>query len=262
MSSAAWPALSAKVAVKSPSPALVRLPRPTVPPDVGHQVIEAAERGRDVVHGALELGRVGDVGHRGGDGDAPGSQPLGGGGQAGRVPGDETDGRALGGERLGHREADAPASPGDQRAAAAQAKIHGSGSYRPTGQFPAGHHDPATPRPLGRPRWVQPAGRRARPRSRPRLSHNDSKPWFPPRHPTLSLAWIPRRTRALGVARVVAAVEPFDEVERRSRPACWPGWTSAPDVCLVVTPGWTGLPMAVTGGRQTCGRPEHGPGTG
>ena len=93
---------------------------------VGHEVIQAAERGRDVVHGAAELGRVGDVGHRGGDRDIPGSQPLGRGGQAGRVPGDQTDGRSLGGERLGYREADAPASPGDQRAAAVQAKIHGS----------------------------------------------------------------------------------------------------------------------------------------
>src|SRR5208337_671706 len=97
---------------------------------VGHQVIEAAERGRDVVHGALQLGRIGDVGRGGGDGDPPGSQPLGGGGQAGRVPGDETHGRALGGERLGHREADTPAAPGDQRAATAQAKIHECGSYR------------------------------------------------------------------------------------------------------------------------------------
>ena len=93
---------------------------------VGHQVIQAAESGRDVVHGALELGRVADVGYRGGDGYAPGSQPLGRGGQAGRVAGDQTDGRSLGGERLRHREADAPASPGDQRAAAAQAKVHGS----------------------------------------------------------------------------------------------------------------------------------------
>ena len=32
MSSAAWPALSANVAVKSSSAALVRLPGPTVPP--------------------------------------------------------------------------------------------------------------------------------------------------------------------------------------------------------------------------------------
>ena len=175
MSSAAWPALSAKVAVKSPSPALVRLPRPTVPPDVGHQVIEAAERGRDVVHGALQLGRVGDVGHRGGDGDAPGSQPLGGGGQAGRVPGDETDGRALGGERLGYGEADAPASPGDQRAAAAQAEVHEAASYR---------SDRTVSRRLSR-------GAMAQARSRPRLSHNDGKPRFPPRHPTLSLGWIP-----------------------------------------------------------------------
>ena len=91
---------------------------------IGDQVIEAAEHGRDVVHGAPQLGRVGDVGHRGGDEDASGSQPLGGGGQPGRVPGDETHGRSLGGERLGHREADAPASPGDQHALVAQAKIH------------------------------------------------------------------------------------------------------------------------------------------
>ena len=44
---------------------------------VGHQVIEPAERGRDVVHGAAEPRRVGDVGHRGGDGDgsrAPGAR--------------------------------------------------------------------------------------------------------------------------------------------------------------------------------------------
>ena len=183
MSSAAWPALSAKVAVKSPSPALVRLPRADRAARVGDQVIEAAERGRDVVHGLLELGRVGDVGHRGGDRDAAGLQPPGGGGQAGRVPGDETDGRALGGERLGYREADAPASPGDQRAAAAQAKLHG--------KAPSVGHQPRLE--------AMPDGPR-------------------------------------GVARIVAAVEPFDEVERSHQADVLAWLASTSDVYRRVKP--------------------------
>ena len=109
--------------------------RPDRAARVGHQVIQAAQRGGDLRYGALQRGRVGDVGRRRGDRDAAGLQPAGGRGQPGRVPGDESHRRALGGERLGHREPDAPASPGDQRAAAAQAQVHGwllsSGTRRP-----------------------------------------------------------------------------------------------------------------------------------
>ena len=88
-------------------------------------MIQAAQRGGDLRHRALQRGRVGDVGRGGGDRDAAGLEPPRGRGQPGLVPGDEADGRALGGERLGHREADAPAAPGDQHAPAAQAQVHG-----------------------------------------------------------------------------------------------------------------------------------------
>ena len=64
-------------------------------------------------------------GRRGGHGNVPGLQPPARRGQAVRVAGNQADGGALGGERLGHREADAPAASGDQRAAAAQAQVHG-----------------------------------------------------------------------------------------------------------------------------------------
>ena len=92
-------------------------------------MIQPAQRGGDLLHGASQRGRVGDVGRRGGDGNGPGLQAASGRGQAGRVAGDEADRRAFGGERLGHREADAPASAGDQRAAASQAQVHGGSSY-------------------------------------------------------------------------------------------------------------------------------------
>jgi hypothetical protein len=42
----------------------------------------------------------------------------------GAVAGDQADRRSLGGQRPGHREADAPAAPGDQRPASTQAQIH------------------------------------------------------------------------------------------------------------------------------------------
>ena len=94
------------------------------PAGVGHQVIQAAEGGRDLADGAVQRERVGDVGRHGRDlGPALGQTP-GGAGQAVGVAGDEPDGRPLGGQHVGDGQADAPASPGDQRAAAAQAQIH------------------------------------------------------------------------------------------------------------------------------------------
>ena len=92
----------------------------------GHQVIEPAERGGDVVDGAAEHLRVGDVGRGRCGPRALALQAPGRGGKALRVTGDEPDGRSLRGQRLGDGEADAAAPPGDQRAAVFQAEIHGS----------------------------------------------------------------------------------------------------------------------------------------
>src|ERR1019366_2867393 len=90
ISSAAWPAFRAKVAVNSSSAALVRLPLPTVPPALATRW----------------------------------SRPPAPGAQARSAPGHQPDRRAFGRERLGDRQADAPAAPGDQRAATLQAKFH------------------------------------------------------------------------------------------------------------------------------------------
>ena len=64
---------------------------------VGHQVIEAAERGRDLVYGAVQPGRVYDIGHRGGDGCALADEVPRRAGQTIGVAGDEPDRRSLGG---------------------------------------------------------------------------------------------------------------------------------------------------------------------
>jgi hypothetical protein len=91
---------------------------------VGHQQVKAAERGRDLVDCLLQRGRVHDVGRHRGDGHTPAVQTLGRGGQACGVACDEPDRHAFGGQRLGNRKPDAPASSRDQRAAAVQAQIH------------------------------------------------------------------------------------------------------------------------------------------
>ena len=95
------------------------------PAGVGHQVIEAAERGRDLFHGTAQRRCVGDIGRCGHHRRVPAGQAPGRVGQAGRVTGDEPDRGPLGGKRVRDREADALASPGDQHAAATQSKIHG-----------------------------------------------------------------------------------------------------------------------------------------
>ena len=92
---------------------------------VGYQVIQPAERGSDLIDRPAQRRRVGDVGLGGGHRRAPAGQLPGRRSQAAGIACDQPDRRAFGGQRAGDREADSPASPGDQRTAAVQAKIHG-----------------------------------------------------------------------------------------------------------------------------------------
>ena len=84
-------------------------------------MVQAAELRRDVIDRALHRGRVQHVGRGGGHRYLVGRQPGRRVGQASFVPGDQADRCPLGGQRLGDREADAPAAPGDQRTLATQA---------------------------------------------------------------------------------------------------------------------------------------------
>ena len=92
--------------------------------DVRHQVIEAAQLAGDLPDGRAERGRVGDVGGGGRHRHAVAGQPPGGRGQAVGAAGDDPHGRALGGQRIGDGEADAPAAAGDKGTGTTQAKIH------------------------------------------------------------------------------------------------------------------------------------------
>ena len=123
ISSAACPALSSKVAVKSPGAESVRLP-PMVPPAF------ATSRSRPPSSAAMSATARSSDGVsvtsavRGADRHAVPGQAAGRRGEAVRAAGDQADGGALGGQRLGHGIPDAAAASGDQRAGAAQVQVH------------------------------------------------------------------------------------------------------------------------------------------
>jgi hypothetical protein len=95
---------------------------------VGDQAVEPAEPGRDVIDGTPQRLRVRDVRRRGDDGHLVRCQPLCCLCQCRLVAGDQPDRSALRRQCLCDRKADALAAPRDQRASAAQPKLHGKRS--------------------------------------------------------------------------------------------------------------------------------------
>jgi len=87
-------------------------------------VIEAAEFAGELPDGRAERGRIGDIGGDGCHRHAAAGQPPGRRGQAFGTAGDDPHGSALGGQRIGDGEPDAPAAAGNKGAGTTQTKIH------------------------------------------------------------------------------------------------------------------------------------------
>src|ERR1035441_9726281 len=137
MSSAACPAFSVKVAVKSPGPESARFP-PTVPPALATRWSRPPSA--DAMSMTARPSMAASLTSAAAVLTDPPWRPswrAGASREPAAVPADDADRGSLGGERVGDGEADAPASSGDERAGPAQTEIHASTLPRAQRHSPA-----------------------------------------------------------------------------------------------------------------------------